>query len=44
MQTGDKATVELSVQGMDCADEAQQIENALHKLEGVIEIKTFVAI
>jgi Cd2+/Zn2+-exporting ATPase/Cu+-exporting ATPase len=43
MESVGKATVELSVEGMDCADEAEQIEKALHRLEGVIEIRTSVA-
>jgi Cd2+/Zn2+-exporting ATPase/Cu+-exporting ATPase len=36
-------TLEFLVEGMDCADEAEQIEKALRKLEGIIEVKTSVA-
>ena len=43
MESAAKTTVELSIEGMDCADEAEQIEKALHKLRGVLEIKALVA-
>ncbi|MBI4529144.1 MAG: cation-translocating P-type ATPase [Deltaproteobacteria bacterium] len=43
MPSADRETLELSIDGMDCADEAEQIEKALHKLQGVLEIKTSVA-
>lgn len=43
MEAVAKATVEMAIEGMDCADEAEQIEKALGRLGGVIEIKTSVA-
>jgi Cd2+/Zn2+-exporting ATPase/Cu+-exporting ATPase len=43
MPSGDRETLEFQVEGMDCADEAEQIEKALGRLGGVVEIKTSVA-
>ncbi|MBI1734003.1 MAG: cation-translocating P-type ATPase [Candidatus Rokubacteria bacterium] len=38
-----KATLELTVAELDCADEARQIENALGRLAGVEEVRTAVS-
>jgi Cd2+/Zn2+-exporting ATPase/Cu+-exporting ATPase len=38
-----KATLELTVAELDCADEAQQIQSALGRLRGVEEIRTAVS-
>jgi Cd2+/Zn2+-exporting ATPase/Cu+-exporting ATPase len=43
MEAVAKATVEMAIEGMDCADEAEQIEKALYKLQGIIEVKPSVA-
>jgi len=38
-----KETLELTVAELDCADEAQQIEAALGRLDGVAEVRTVVS-
>jgi Cd2+/Zn2+-exporting ATPase/Cu+-exporting ATPase len=38
-----KATLELTVAELDCADEAQQIQGALGRLHGVEEVRTAVS-
>ena len=43
MESVDKTTVELSVEGMCCSEEAEQVEKALHSLRGVFEIKSLLA-
>ncbi len=43
MPSGDRETLEFLVEGMDCADEAEQIEKALYKLHGIIEVAPSVA-
>ena len=43
MESLDKTTVELSVEGMCCSEEAEQVEKALHSLRGVFEIKSLLA-
>src|SRR3990172_3771690 len=43
MESVDKTTVELSVEGMCCSEEVEQVEKALHSLRGVIEIKSLLA-
>ena len=36
-------TIEVTVAELDCADEAQQIQAALGRLDGVVEIRTAVS-
>jgi len=38
-----KETLELTVAELDCADEAQQIQNALGRLNGVSDVRTAVS-
>lgn len=40
---GDRETIQLKIEGMCCADEAAQVEKALKKLNGVLEVQTSVA-
>ena len=36
-------TIDLTVAELDCADEAQQIQSALGRLDGVVEVRTAVS-
>ena len=38
-----RETLELTIAELDCADEAQQIEGALQRLDGVAEVRTAVS-
>jgi cation transport ATPase len=42
-QRGAIATIDLPIRGMDCADEATQIEAAVGRLPGVSEVKALVS-
>lgn len=43
MPSAGRETLELLIEGMDCADEVEQIEKALYKLQGIIEVKPSIA-
>jgi len=38
-----KARLEMTVAELDCADEAQQIQGALSRLDGVVDVQTAVS-
>ena len=38
-----RQTLELTVAELDCADEAQQVQGALRRLDGVAEVRTAVS-
>ena len=40
---GGRETIQLKIEGMCCADEAAQVEKALKRLDGVLEVQTSVA-
>jgi cation transport ATPase len=43
VQHGTTATIDLPIRGMDCADEATQIETAVGNLPGVTNVKALVS-
>ena len=42
MSSAGKAQIQLKVDGMCCADEVAQVEDALKKLDGVLEVQASI--